>query len=197
MNKFFKYKSLKSYLNYIRDNYPIMTFSEWKSQNGILLRHDVDFDIESAFKMALVEITCGVRSTYFITMSAYMYNPLAEENRNILRKMAHFNFEMGLHFDPTIYSEKDLENAIVMEASALEFVIGKKVTSISLHDSGDCKKYPFFDNYINAHDNSIFSSESYLSDSNMDFKGKDPYEFVKAAANKTIQVSLHPCYYTK
>lgn len=193
MNEFFKYRNLELYLAYIRDNYHVMKFSAWKGENGILLRHDIDFSVESAFRLALIETACGVRSTFFVMMSTYMYNPLAEENRNMLRKMVHFDFEIGLHFDPTIYN--DLESAVEAEVSALEFISGKKVASISLHDSGNCEKYPQFSGYINAHNSFIFSDDVYISDSLRDFRGKDPYKFVKKANAAVIQVAFHPYYY--
>lgn len=195
MNDFFKYKNLEKFLLNIRDNYSIMLFSKFTKSVGILLRHDIDYSIEKAYRMALVEKMCGVRSTFFVMMTSYAYNPFAEENRKMLCKMVLLGFEIGLHFDPAIYDKNSLLEAITKETEALQFITGKKVSSISLHNLDTYGEYPLFDNYTNACDNSIFSDEVYLSDSCMNFRGKDPYRFVKKANDSVIQVLLHPCYY--
>jgi len=197
LNEFFKYENLKKFLVLLRDNYPIMSFRDCRS-NGVLLRHDIDFSIEKAYRMALVEKMCGVKSTYFVMMSSYTYNPFAEENRRMLRKIILLGFEIGLHFDPAIYDDvNNLRNAVDTEAKALEFIGGKEIKAISLHNLGVLKRSILFEGYINASDKSILSDEVYLSDSCMDFRGKDPYEFVKKANDIVIQILLHPCFYNR
>lgn len=195
--EFFNYKSLEKFLVGIRDRYPIMLFSQYSDSgnSGILLRHDIDYNVEKAYKMALVENMCGIKSTYFVMMSCYTYNPFAEENRIMLRKMAFLGFEIGLHFDPAIYDRGSLVKSVAKEMKALEFITSKTVSSISLHNLGSYGENLLFDNYINACDSSIFSDEVYMSDSHMDFRGKDPYKFVKKASDTIIQVLLHPCCY--
>jgi len=107
-----------------------------------------------------------------------------------------WGFEIGLHFDPTLYDEETMRSAVDREIEILSFAVGSEVRSISLHNPSISGQYPLFDGYRNAYDPAIFDDDCYLSDSRMQFRGKDPYEFVKRAIEKPIQVLLHPMHFS-
>lgn len=193
MNEWYKYENLEKFLMLMRDYYTVTNFREWKGRNGILLRHDVDYSVHKAYKMALVEKSCGVRSTFFVMMTSYSYNPFAEVNRKMLREMDLLGFEIGLHFDPAACGEGDHKAAVDVEAKALSLIVGRKVESISLHNLGAYGKILQFQGYIDAC--SVVPGDCYLSDSCMDLKGRDPKKFAEKAIDSSIQLNFHPCYY--
>ena len=188
------------YLKFIKSIRKITPLGDWDGSNAVILRHDVDFDIEHAYQLALIEAESDVRSTFFILTSCTTYNPLSASNRKKLYEMAKMGFEIGLHFDPTLYGDVDeaqLKAFVDQEARIVSCITGVSVKSVSLHNPSIHGKYPLFDGYNNTYDRRIFSDASYLSDSRMDFRGKNPFTFVKKVKDCPIQILLHPVHYSE
>ena len=60
---------------FLDKGYKDVFFNELSSEyNQLIIRHDVDFDCEFAYKMAKIEYILGVRSTYFFMLSNSIYN---------------------------------------------------------------------------------------------------------------------------
>jgi hypothetical protein len=199
-SEFFTYEGLARYLNYLKKQAKVMPLREWRSGSGVILRHDVDLDLRAARRVCEVEERVGVSSTYFILLSSGFYNPISAEGRTILRQMAAGGFEIGLHFDPAVYGDvtkRLMQEKVQMEADILAEIVGQRVESVSLHNPSVHGKYPLFKGFRNAYDPSIFADGNYFADSCMDFRGKDPYEFVKRAKEMPIQVVLHPLHYSE
>lgn len=178
----------------------VVPLKDWDYSNAIILRHDVDLDIMAAHRLALIEKENGVRSTFFILTTCMTYNPLSAENRGMLSEMSEWGFEIGLHFDPMLYAgcgREQLKEKVDMEAQILTSVTDKSVYSISLHNPSVHGQYPIFEKYRNAYDKRIFSDRCYLSDSCMDFRGKDPYEFAEQVKDFPLQILLHPLHYSE
>ena len=64
-------------------------FSELKSNEGgiILLRHDVDNDVQAARKMAFLENKLGIRSTYFLMTRSPIYNLFSRHNQDAVEEI--------------------------------------------------------------------------------------------------------------
>jgi len=196
----FKYADYARFMEHIKQIGNVVPLNEWDDSNKIILRHDVDFDIDAAYRLSLLEDKHQIRSTYFILATCCTYNPLSSRNRKTLRIMAAMGFEIGLHFDPVVYGSiepKKLKRHVDQEADLLASIIDKPIQSISLHNPSCHNVYPIFEGYHNAYDKRIFSDDCYLSDSCMTFKGKDPFDFVNKTKKRPIQVLLHPLHYTE
>lgn len=195
----FKYSELKQFLTFINKHYCVTSLGKWDGRNAIILRHDVDLDVQAAHRLSCLEQECGVDSTYFFMVSGFTYNVLSASNRKIIKHISQAGFEIGLHFDPTVYENQNiaqLQSNVEREALILENIIEKKVKSISLHNPTTTGKFPLFKNFHNAYDKSIFSADCYISDSRMIFL-HDIYEFINKARTTTIQILLHPLHYTE
>lgn len=48
----------------------------------------------------------------------------------------------------------------------------------------------------NAYDVEWFDADRYMSDSCMDFRGKDPFTFIEKASSGSIQILLHPMHFS-
>ncbi|MFO7618473.1 MAG: hypothetical protein R6W91_02275, partial [Thermoplasmata archaeon] len=156
----FTYRAYERFIEHAKDIAPIYSLRGWEGGNGIILRHDVDLDIRSARALSKLEKKLNVLSTYFIMASNYYYNPLFPGNSNILREIASDGFEIGLHFDPSIYGNikpGELLKKVKTECAVLENAAGVPITSISLHNPSLNGMYPMFRGYKNAYSKEIFS----------------------------------------
>jgi hypothetical protein len=147
--------------------------------------------------MMQIEIECGIRSTFFFLTSSPHYNVLSQANRLMLRDMVRHGFEIGLHFDPTIYqTDDDLTACANCEARLLSEAVGVSVNSISLHNPSLGGSYPLLDGYRNAYDPRIFAPDRYISDSRMNLTQENLYKFIMSAGDVPLQVLLHPLHFT-
>jgi hypothetical protein len=148
-------------------------------------------------RLAEVELTADVRSSFFFLTTSDTYNVASARNRAMLRELCASGFEIGLHFDPTLYDMENpdtLQRAVQHEALVLGDAAGYPVTSVSLHNPSGHGRYPLFDGFLNAYDPRIFGPDKYLSDSRMCF-ARDVWDFLKAGETGVIQLLLHPLHY--
>ena len=130
----FTYKGLDDYFKFLKTIGSITSFVEVDDKSAVVLRHDVDLDISSAFYLAAIEYTLGIKSTFFVRTRAETYNIFSVRSIQILKKMVSWGFEIGLHFDPFIYIEDRLQSAVESEINLLRSSLGRKVYSISIHN---------------------------------------------------------------
>jgi hypothetical protein len=195
---FFSYDGIRDFLSDLARKAPVFRLRDWTGQPGIILRHDIDLDVELAVTLAELEIEVGVRSSVFIMTTGETYNPQSKSVQKFLKWLDDNDFEIGLHFDPTAYDTEDeilLASYAEREAALLGAIIGSSVRSISLHNPSVSGKFPLFSGWKNAYDPKIFGSDIYLSDSQM-FIRHDPYTFFGSAQIKTMQLLLHPMHYS-
>src|SRR5215211_339002 len=194
----FTYHNLKRFLAHCQLQGPVFALEDYDGQSGVIMRHDVDFELEPALRMAEVEAEQGIRSTYFILLTADSYNALSSHGRTTLRALVSTGAEVGVHFDPLVYGSLDsgeLLDALTREGDLLSDCIGQQVRSVSLHNPSLYNQYPLFQGWINAYASEIFGPDRYLSDSRMIFH-HDPFAFVTRAKSQCVQVCLHPEHYS-
>ncbi len=175
--------------------------ANWNSDsNCIILRHDVDLHVKPAFDLACLEKECGIESSFLFLVNADGYNPLSKINRTMIKQIADWGFDVGLHFDPTMYPTFDvnsLKKHVDFESQIISDITQKEVKSISLHNPSIYNQYPIFDGYVNAYSNTLFSNENYISDSCMSFRGKDIFTFFDKQIDKPFQLLLHPLHFSE
>lgn len=197
----FSYKELDKFLKILKKKGPIYTLSNGKNKKGFLLRHDVEISVELAYRMALIENKNNIQATFFFLTTSDTYNVLSFKNKKYIKEIEEMGHEIGLHFDPSVYGNLaengELSKKVNKEARPLEFIINKKIKSISLHNPSIHNSYPLFKGYVNAYDPKIFQDSRYISDSSMDFRGKDIYKFIDNIGDKPMQILLHPFHYSK
>ena len=195
---FFSYDGIRTFFSDLARKAPVLRLRDWTGQPGIILRHDIDLDVELAVTLAKLEIEVGIRSSVFIMTTSETYNPNSKSVQNFLKWLDNNDFEIGLHFDPTVYDSDDeivLASYAEREAAVLEAIIGSTVRSISLHNPSVTGKLPLFSGWKNAYDPQIFGSDIYLSDSRMALR-HDPITFFNPARFKTMQLLLHPMHFS-
>ena len=71
----------------------------------LLLRHDVDFSVDFAHKLATVEFNLGIHSTYFFMLTSNMYNLISGAHKELVKDIAKMGHKVSIHFDPTAYDQ--------------------------------------------------------------------------------------------
>lgn len=83
---------------------PVSDYFQNKIYNKqILLRHDVDFNLDYALDMALLEKDICVQATYYIQVRSDLYNALSTEGSRTISEIHNAGHEIGLHIDSRSY----------------------------------------------------------------------------------------------
>ena len=109
---------------------PTTNWNEKLNSNSLLLRHDIDFSIEFAHKLALVEFQLKIYSTFFFMLTSNMYNLLSVHNQKLVKSIADMGHKISIHFDPTVYENLDY---FLYEKNVFENTFNQKIDIVSIH----------------------------------------------------------------
>lgn len=101
-----------------------------------LVRHDIEFSLPRALRMAEIDHQLGIRSTFFVQVRNGAYNPLAPLNQEIIRKIHALSHYVGLHFyvsDIAAGDEAETLRQLKFQSMVLEEALGQPVTRFSYH----------------------------------------------------------------
>ncbi len=171
--------------------------TDWKakaSNNTLLIRHDIDFSVNFANKLALFESKLGVRSTYFLMLTSNFYNLISSENQKLVKNIIKLGHKVSIHFDPTAH--EDLEE-FKNEKRLFENIFDVEVDIVSVHRPG-----PFLDNnnitlcgITQTYSDKYFRNMKYLSDSG----GRNVMplisEYLEGDRSQGLHLLLHPIWW--
>ena len=187
-------------LQYFNKTHEFITFSEYEKKSAtnaiILLRHDIDFSLEKALSMAIIEAELGIKSTYFILFSSPFYNVLDDDNIEIVGKIKELGHEIGLHYDVSIIARGNKKSPLSLlnaQVNILKELTGNQISSIAMHNPSTSGKDIFrHTNYINSYDDKFLKGMAYFSDSCMAWRN----DFIKSMELNNfpskIQLVIHP-----
>jgi len=189
------------YLNLLSDlkqnGYKIGTLKDFPDSGpAVILRHDIDFSIPQALKMAKLDSQLGINSTFFVLLTSPFYNALSENNITILKEIIMLGHEIGLHYDCSAfenYTQEQMTSQISAQITILELFTEIKISSISQHKPATSKIRPRFSGFRDAYDPKYTSELAYLSDSRMQFSVKDVPDFFNK--NLRSQLLIHPIWW--
>ena len=201
----FTYDSYCSLLSLIEQSgYEIADYNNWaEKERCVILRHDVDNDLSKALKMAQIEQSKGVESTYFILVTSDFYNVFSRNNRRKILDIMKCGHQIGLHFDETAYSIQSVGGGygaicdkIIYEAKLLEMVTEKPVKVVSVHRiKGEMlKENLVIPGMVNAYGSQYFEEFKYVSDSRRQWR--EPVEEIVASGKyNRLQILTHAFWY--
>lgn len=140
-----------------------------------LWRHDVDFSIHRALKLARIESESGVRATYFFRLRSAFYNLLEAPVLERAREIAAMGHWVGLHFDPVSEdvsgSLDELTAALSFDRDLLAEVLDVgEIESFSFHNPDMWGADSIVDDEVagmhNAYAATLMERYQYVSDSN-------------------------------
>ena len=172
---------------FLDKGYKDVFFNELSSEyNQLIIRHDVDFDCEFAYKMAKIEYILGVRSTYFFMLSNSIYNLFSEKNRRYVKNIKTLGHNISIHFD---FDVGDLEK----EIDIFESFFDTEVDIISIHrpDLELLNQIDVEHTYLPKY----FEDIKYFADSRGEFRYGHPTESEEFKKRKSIHLLIHPAWW--
>lgn len=176
---------------------------DFGSEKVIIVRHDLDFNLESAIRMASVDFELGVKSTFFLRVCARGYNILSYEGLNFINQLKEMDMEIGLHADIGMEGvmKTNARDALLRQLSALESAYGQPLLGISAHAPATLGGINLCDELVNSGHITYHAYEKkftsqpfkYLSDSMRIWREGDPYEVGKNF--EAIQLLTHPIWW--
>jgi len=199
----FIYAAYGDMLDLLKKNkYNFSDYSNYKNyKKCVILRHDVDFNLEKALTLAKYENSNNVMSTYFVLLSTDFYNVFSKESTEILKNILILGHNIGLHFDEKKYEITDadcLRFYVSKESNILKEVLNQEIETVSMHRpskwilENDVK----FDKITNSYSNYFFSEFKYLSDSRM-FWREDVLEIIAKNSYDRLHILTHPFWYSE
>lgn len=163
----------------------------------IYLRHDVDYSLKLALRLAQINAQLGVRGTFFVLLRSQVYNLLSSWSCEIVGRIHELGQHIALH--------------AVVRGSAPEQVGANLLADFEFARSNLPMLSPVFSwhnptaeliegglgseqlaGLTNAYSARFIKEIAYFSDSNMRHAADDFLEFVSSGKYPTLQLLLHP-----
>lgn len=167
----------------------------------VLLRHDVDMDLERARQMARREADAGIAATYFFLVRTDHYNVFSGFGTESVREILGRGHHLGLHFDCAAYAGAGvagLRAGCSREAGLLEAWFHAPVAVVSYHRPNELVlsghpglSAPRPHTYMRLFSKTI----QYLSDSTGRWRYEYPPESEAFSRGLPIQLLTHPVWY--
>ena len=186
----------------LSDGYEVVDFETVKQdKKHLILRHDVDFDLDAAARLADFEGEQGFRAIYFVLLTSEFYNLHAKFARTALSSILAQGHQLGLHFDTSIHhgAEVALSEAAASECQVLEQLTGQQIKVISMHrpPSDLVGRDVKFAGRLNAYAPHFTQGMGYCSDSRGAWHHGSPLESEAFRAGKALHLLTHPIWWTR
>lgn len=201
----FTYESYRELLKLLTEhNYRFVDYKNWQgAERCVILRHDIDCDIDKAVNLSAVEKTEGVSSTYFVLLTSDFYNVFSRKSVDGLQRIVENGHTIGLHFDEVHYpevleDEEAIKEKIIQEAEILGRAIGNKIDIVSMHRPS---KYVLkadlnIPGMINSYGKTYFKNFKYLSDSRRCWK-KPVDKIIESEEYDKLHILTHAFWYNE
>ena len=204
--KKFTYNYYKWFVSRLCEAYSFTTFHEGKEITEVdrplvIMRHDIDMDLEAALRMSSLEKDLGIHSTYFFLVRCPLYNVFSGDGAGQVREILSAGHHFGLHFDCVLYpdiSAGNLNYYISRECQLLEQFFDHPVEAISFHRPGrlelsgiELKKWP------HSYEKVFLEKFEYFSDSRGNWARGNPLESEAFLKGKNLHILVHPIWWTE
>ena len=195
----FTYKAYEILISLIRQNgYSFVGYGSREKQ-FVIMRHDVDFDLEKAAEFSSFERQLDIKATYMILVSTNFYNVFSADGSRNLQKILENGHGIGLHFDESKYqisNNSQREEYILNEINLLEQAAKQRITVISMHRPGKniLKEDFHIPGIENSYASEYFTRIKYISDSRHSWK-EDVERIIQEKECDRLQILTHPFWY--
>ena len=168
-------------------------------QPTVWWRHDVDFSVHAAARLAEIERAEGCHATYFLCLRSPFYNLLEPVVIERVRAILALGHEIGLHFDAAFYGLRDesaLEAPLAFEQSVIANTFGVPIRSFAFHNPDqftDAWRAESYAGMINVYSDS-FRAIGYVSDSNGYWRYRPLVDVLNDRPHR-LQVLTHPAWW--
>ena len=199
----FTYDGYTGLIELIRkEDYLIADYNNWKQcEKCVILRHDVDTDLQKALELATLEYRMDIKSTYFVLITSNFYNPNSNRNRTIMKEIQNMGHTVGLHFDEMAYPDdvgrvEEITVHIQNELKMLSDILQMDVYIFSYHRptrrilDADIR----IQGAINSYSDIFFKQFKYLSDSRMYWR-EPVLDIICGQFYQRLHILTHPFWY--
>lgn len=186
-------------LQIAKQNYTFITYDSIPfGERFVLWRHDCDYSLNRAKRLAEIEKEAGICATYFINPHSEFYNPLEANQSALIRQIIEMGHEIGVHFDAAFYhtdNEQQLDLQVQQEADLIQQVFNVRPTAFSFHNPNtfllSCDKESY-GGLVNCYSKRFKSEVPYCSDSNGYWRFRRLHDVLSDATDPCLQVLTHP-----
>lgn len=204
--------SLESYSDTLRaykeDGYAVTSFQDYLADpqpKHMVLRHDIEHDIEQALRVARIDAAEGCTSTTFLRVNSRGYNLLSLPTMLAMREMEDLGLEVQLHLEGGLgewLGGDDWEWADRQRA-AFEAAAGRPLGGFSPHEPARMGGVAFANGLLerwsdsvlyHAYEERFFTPQmKYLSDSGARWREGHFGEWI--GKEQLLQVLVHPWWW--
>ncbi len=155
---------------YIFSDYSLCVM-EQNTRREIVWRHDVEFSVHRALKMAIIEAEKGIKAHYFFQIHCEFYNLFEKEIFLLAKRIMELGHYIGLHFDARFWevADKDhLEECLHKDKRILEDLLDVEIQSFSFHNTTPrllALDDSYYADLLNVYSRAIRSKYRYCTDS--------------------------------
>jgi len=180
-----------------KENYKFGDYSRHEKSKLIILRHDIEFSIPIALRMARLENELGISASYFVQVHSEFYNPLDKGNFDALMEIIGLGHNVGLHFDSHFWginSETELEKYLNADRALLENYFGNEIKAFSFHNTNkfvlSCEK-EYYAGLINVYSRIFKENYGYCADSTGYWRYERLEDRLREANDEKLQILIH------
>jgi hypothetical protein len=210
----FSYSNYRRILRVLNKSGRIATFDQVldnKLDQFIVIRHDIEFSIAHAWRLAKIEKKMGIKTTYLVQLRNPIYNPLAKENLKMLQEIKSLGHKLGLHYycdKEKAFNKRRVIEEINQDIKGLSLMLQDSINIFSIHRPNDeiLLSYLKIPGLINCYGRKFFYYWPkelgpvqpqklpivYLSDSNNKWKFGKPVEVSQQLKPKKLHLLFHP-----
>ncbi len=184
----------------LRKGYEIKGYNDAQpDQPHLILRHDVDFDLDTAVRMAELESANGWTAHYFALVRSEFYNLFSKNSSTALLRLCALGHTVGLHFDAQNYplGSEDVDRGLAEEFSLIEQIAKRSIDVFSLHRpqpdvlNGDLS----MEGRVNTYAPRYTEEMGYCSDSRGGWHHGYPLDDSAVRASRGLQLLTHPIWW--
>ena len=170
-----------------------------------IMRHDVEYSVDRAYELSLVESEMGFTSTWFFQFTNNTYNMFSRRSKAKINDMKERGHIIGLHYAlDGVTDMAKVREIIPKQLQIVSDMMGYEITEFSVHRPpvailAENIKYP---GIINAYQDDFFSfapnvtdgtalDVKYMSDANHIWRYGYPTR-ENILGNKKVQILVHP-----
>ena len=163
-------ETVKSFLDSGFVSTTLRDYFQGKNNNKkrLIMRHDVDHDINLIKNMCDIESDLGVKSSVYLRLRAKNYNLLSLSNRKLIERIRHQGHELGFHYELDDLKDDKLERELYIlrsEWGAEEFVTVSPHELTRANLTGKELQWEKYGVVGEAYDKKLMSENKYISDS--------------------------------
>ena len=188
-----------------KDKYRFAAFKEPGQGNHVIWRHDVDFSVHRALRLAEIESEEGVSATYFFMLSSEFYRLEEKEIMQRVERIRALGHRIGLHFEigeaaQNSCSKDEMEKMIACDRDHLAGLIGAPLEAVSFHNPEATGLLaidsPQLAGLVNTYGKQFRDNYEYCSDSNGYWRFEPLGSVLQNGTHERIQVLTHPVWWT-